>query len=143
MITDLTSHASLLKKGPWHRCFPVNFATFLRTPFFTEHLQWLLLSIGFTKNNTWRKCCQSTSDQKYSVCYYLSSLIREKYWFSNLEPTFGKVLLCGSYVKIHTREKSVKFVFVKLSSLESINNITLDFMCLYSVQQTLLLKKNV
>ena len=22
----------------WHRCFPVNFATFLRTPFFTEHV---------------------------------------------------------------------------------------------------------
>ena len=31
------------KKRLWHRCFPVNFATFLRTPFFTEHLQWLLL----------------------------------------------------------------------------------------------------
>ena len=27
----------------WHRCFPVNFAKFLRTPFITEHLQWLLL----------------------------------------------------------------------------------------------------
>ena len=27
----------------WHRCFPVNFAKFLRTPFFTEHLRWQLL----------------------------------------------------------------------------------------------------
>ena len=25
--------ATLLKKRPWHRCFPVNFAEFLRTPF--------------------------------------------------------------------------------------------------------------
>ena len=25
------------------RCFPVNFVKFLRTPFLTEHLQWLLL----------------------------------------------------------------------------------------------------
>ena len=25
--------ATLLKKGLWHRCFPVNFANFLRTPF--------------------------------------------------------------------------------------------------------------
>ena len=25
--------ATLLKKSLWHRCFPVNFATFLRTPF--------------------------------------------------------------------------------------------------------------
>ena len=26
-----------------HLCFPVNFAKFLRTLFFTEHLRWLLL----------------------------------------------------------------------------------------------------
>ena len=29
----------------WHRCFPVNFAKFLRTPFLTEHLRWLLLNM--------------------------------------------------------------------------------------------------
>ena len=28
------SPATLLKKRPWHRCFPLNFAKFLRTPFF-------------------------------------------------------------------------------------------------------------
>ena len=27
----------------WYRCFPVNFAKFLRTPFLTEHLRWMLL----------------------------------------------------------------------------------------------------
>ena len=36
--------ATLLKYRFWHRCFPVNFAKFLRTPFLTEHLRWLLLS---------------------------------------------------------------------------------------------------
>ena len=34
---------ALLKRRLWHRCFPVNFAKFLRTTFFTEHLLWLLL----------------------------------------------------------------------------------------------------
>ena len=29
--------ATLLKMRLWHRCFPVNFAKFLRTPIFTEH----------------------------------------------------------------------------------------------------------
>ena len=29
----------LLKKSLWHRCFPVNFVKFLRTPFLTEHLR--------------------------------------------------------------------------------------------------------
>ena len=36
--------ATLLKKRLWHRCFPVNFAKFLRTPFVTELFLWLLLS---------------------------------------------------------------------------------------------------
>ena len=29
----------------WHKCFPVNFAKFLRTPFFIEHLWWLILAL--------------------------------------------------------------------------------------------------
>ena len=37
--------ATLLKKRFWHRCFPVNFRKFLRTPFYTEHFWWLLLTI--------------------------------------------------------------------------------------------------
>ena len=32
----------------WRRCFSVNFAKFLRTPFCTEHLWWLLLLRTFT-----------------------------------------------------------------------------------------------
>ena len=39
------SPATLLKKRPWHRRFPCNFAKFLSTPFYTEHLWWLLLTI--------------------------------------------------------------------------------------------------
>ena len=31
--------ATLFKKRLWHKCFPVNFARFLRSTFFTEHLQ--------------------------------------------------------------------------------------------------------
>ena len=35
---------NFIKKRPRRKCFPVKFAKFLRTsPFFTEHLQWLLL----------------------------------------------------------------------------------------------------
>ena len=37
--------AILLGKRLWHRCFPVNFAKFLRTPFLKEHLWWLLLNL--------------------------------------------------------------------------------------------------
>ena len=42
------------KKNLWYRCFPVNYAKFLRTPFLTEHLWWLLLNMrnekSFLKN---------------------------------------------------------------------------------------------
>ena len=34
---------SLFFQSFWHRCFPVNFARFLRTPFLAEYLRWLLL----------------------------------------------------------------------------------------------------
>ena len=46
--------ATLLKKEFWHRCFPVNFAKFLRTPFFTEHLWWLLLRALSFKTVNWK-----------------------------------------------------------------------------------------
>ena len=36
--------ANMSKKKLWHRCFPVNIAKFVRTPFFTEHL-WALGSV--------------------------------------------------------------------------------------------------
>ena len=45
---------TLLKKRLWHRCFLVTFVKFLRTPIFTEHLQWLLLMLvilAFTPPN--------------------------------------------------------------------------------------------
>ena len=32
----------------FHRCFPVKFTKFFRTPFFTEHLQWPLLILVIT-----------------------------------------------------------------------------------------------
>ena len=46
--------ATLSKKRLWRRCFPVNFVKFLRTPFFIEHLWWLLLPIqdGVEQNGT-------------------------------------------------------------------------------------------
>ena len=36
--------ATLLKTRLWHKWFPVNFVKFLRTPFYIEHLWWLLLN---------------------------------------------------------------------------------------------------
>ena len=35
-----------------HRRFPVKFAKFLRTPFFTEHLRWLLLNSSLSSSTS-------------------------------------------------------------------------------------------
>ena len=50
---------ALLKKRPWHRSCPVNFAKFLRTPFLVEDLRWLCIgpflgcqSIWYFSRNT-------------------------------------------------------------------------------------------
>ena len=51
---------NFIKKRFQHRCFPVKLAKLLRTPFFTEHIQWLLLEISHElslfiafENNEW------------------------------------------------------------------------------------------
>ena len=38
-VVQVQAACNFIKKRLWHRCFPVNFAEFLRPPFFAEHLQ--------------------------------------------------------------------------------------------------------
>ena len=42
---------SLLAKRLWHRCFPLNFVKFLKTPFLTDTLRWLLLYLPGSSQN--------------------------------------------------------------------------------------------
>ena len=39
---------TLLNKRLWRRCFPVNFAKFLGTTFFVEHIQATAFGLSFT-----------------------------------------------------------------------------------------------
>ena len=50
--------ATLLKRRLWHRCFPVNFSKFPRTPLFTEQLRRLLLYLNQYPyfENIWINC---------------------------------------------------------------------------------------
>ena len=43
ILSPYGEQGAVKKKRLWYRCFPVNFAKFLKTPFFIEHLWWLLL----------------------------------------------------------------------------------------------------
>ena len=64
---------TLLKKRLWHRCFPVNYPKFLRTPFFTEHLWWLLLLFLISERIQilflMEKICVCVDLTELSLCY--------------------------------------------------------------------------
>ena len=64
---------TLLKKRLWYRCVPVNFVKFLRTPFFIEHLLWLLLFEALVLIISWlnvqRKYVPSLEKSIYLLCF--------------------------------------------------------------------------
>ena len=60
----------------WHRCFPVNFAKFLRTPFLTEHLWWLLLVQLTAKSSIQASAgCKIIKLSAYNVLLYKKIII--------------------------------------------------------------------
>ena len=93
--------ATLLKKRPLHRCFPVNFVKFLRTPFLKEHLRWLLL-FSLTKRDPFHcynfgTTVQQCSTEQEEQLFLKSNGVLFQYcrWLQfNLEKNSSKVLLC-------------------------------------------------
>ena len=60
----------------WHRCFPVNFAKFLRTPFLTEYLWWLLLVQLTAKSSIQASAgCKIIKLSAYNVLLYKKIII--------------------------------------------------------------------
>ena len=69
----------LYKKGLQHRCFPVKFAKFLRTPFVTEHLRWMLLHLTWLLLHFFKKYYLTAISQPcYDVLIIFSS--RHIFW---------------------------------------------------------------
>ena len=63
--------ATLLKKRLWHRCFPVNFAKFLRVPLLTEHLRCCFCP----QFEFFKKCC--------IICYQFLKSFRPKQTYAS------------------------------------------------------------
>ena len=97
--------ATVLKKRIWHRCLPVNFAKFLRTPFSIEHLRWLLLYITnsliwlapFLKNQfrTFHHKCSNTLVISIS---HMKLFKRTKKLALNLNIEFGRAFSSTIFV---------------------------------------------
>ena len=69
----------LLKTRLQHRCFPVKFAKFLKTIFFTEHFRWLLLKV-FTKHFPGNQSLWKSGRGCWSNKRYLVAGLRGKYF---------------------------------------------------------------
>ena len=64
--------ATLLKKRPWHRCFPVNFAKFLRTLFSQNTSGRLLLNFAIKIPNQDLLNITSEQENYFVITFYLT-----------------------------------------------------------------------
>ena len=89
--------ATLLKKMLWHRCFPVNFAKFPRTPFFTEQLRWLLLPFASFINYLLWSCSASRNAVKV---FFKGVLVKRIRHSSEWKLILTKLYLDQLYLKL-------------------------------------------
>ena len=92
--------ATLLKKRLWQRCFLVNFAKFLRTPFLIEHLRWLLLYLMLIVLLQFENKILSIKIYEY-VCFHNLFLL-------TVLPTVG-VLQCSIKTNIFSSVLGLKY----------------------------------
>ena len=76
--------ATLFKKTLWHRCVPVNFAKCLRTHYFKEHLQLLLLikliCKLFCQKSKWKTRIIVNHSDHYYISYTSVFEKSREYW---------------------------------------------------------------
>ena len=90
-----TLRKTLSKKRPWHRCFPVNFVKFLRTPCIREHTWWLLLTVkNYSKSKS-----KNQSKTLRKKCPY------SKLFWSAFFPAFSRTRTEYGY---HSNRKSIQ-----------------------------------
>ena len=72
LFFNKVAKATLLKKRLWRRCFPVNFAKFVRTPFLQNTSGRLLLQLLFTAHSYTCTSCKHSSNIKITVKRYIN-----------------------------------------------------------------------
>ena len=108
LLIKLQVSCRLQVSGLWHRCFPVNFAKFLITPFFTEHIQWLRLYIRrfpYCYKNILLNWKQHLSTDPETISVILSQNIR-----------FNKHIIIDNYVVYFTKFSQKKYRIYRLIS---------------------------
>ena len=106
----------LLKKRIWHRCFPRNFAKFLRTTSPTEHLRWLLLFLTMPKKYCMWMNSNFTGNQSWNKSKHFHlflALVLKKSEFLNVK----LILFMNNFYK-HVFRSSRLQMFFKISALK-------------------------
>ena len=112
--------ATSLKRKLWHRCFPVNFAKFLRTQFYRtllcdcfyilELLVRYILIYGEKAREMYKWLCQTSMMEHFcNNCFQCVKCVQKQsfFWsvFSRIRTEYGKILRIQSeYGKIWTRK---------------------------------------
>ena len=88
-LKKLHALCNFIKKRLWHRCFSVNFANILRTPFSIERFRWLLL------HTMWKEFKYRVF---YGLYFHVFSSNKGKKWTAK-SYEFGCFSGCGNVVE--------------------------------------------
>ena len=119
---------TLLKKSLCHRCFPVNFAKFLRTPFLqktSERLLLAILKISSVENVSFEKRLHTMSlFLRLPHVFSIFHLILSFFLFYLILP-----LLAKSYILIVSGSKNCFFTNFSVIFVNSIAQLSLLIVC--------------
>ena len=93
---------NFIKKRLRHRCFPVNFAQFLRTPFFTENLRWLFLPFCH---------CKPILIYDYVITVFINLLLTLIFYVQDLFLRFAKQVSLATYFDANYNLKLVSAIY--------------------------------
>ena len=80
-----------IKKRLWHSCFPVKFAKFLRTPFFTERLRWLRPAT-LLKKRLWHRHFPVKFQKFLRIPFLQNVAVSAVYWLPNHDSDISETL---------------------------------------------------
>ena len=97
--------ATVLKKRRWHRCFPVNFANFLRALILKNIYEWLLLQIKIVALSIYHYHISilHTWDNFYYT-FWVEKLCINLVIYETVEPLFTFKLNCHNIINIEYKE---------------------------------------
>ena len=96
ILYTLRNEKILLKKRLWYRCFLVNFAKFLRKPFLTEHLPWLLLDCLWKLYRTYSRLMELRNLNICIICVLSLFCSNNLHFISILLENYCFLFLCFS-----------------------------------------------